>query len=543
MRHIVNTVHENTIRFNARFAGGYAKHDIANSLNYINNILKCAGQAFPEGLVYDGISVCTAEETYNVFLEKAQKNDRKYTYDHARTDVYLTRINLTFKGTALPPLYLNLPFTDQHGVHVIRDRAFHIKPVVADPLISINAGGLFLQLNQTKMTTYGRPHYIFKDDKIIRVKVISTTLHHSLRAVQNTEVKSSRSRITSNVHYLFAKEGYKEAFSKYFNATVEAGFADKINRKNYPEDEWVIYSSHNDPDLVQLTGHSERMPNKVLLAVKRKNVNKFVESAVGGFMFCLDVFPEVEDPDYLNDTAFWTIMLGTIIMDVGIDHRILMKKMGLHFNTLDHYIDHMAINLMKENDIYVDDIYDYLAWLVFNFDDYINAREGRGSSLYGKFFMVNRYIFINIRESIFNAIYELRQKDPSKLNPRVIHTVMSSRIKPDLITRINNNFDNVSAIISASDSRLLKTGMEVVPQDNFRKKKQSKNSDQLNNPNWKFDTSFIDAGSAFSMSKTEPIGRDGGNPNINLSENGQIRRQEKFKDVLEDVDEKTRRSE
>jgi len=542
MRNIVNKIHETTIRFNPRFAGGYAKLEIEKGVKYVDSILQCANQSFPEGLVYESPKICTAEQTFNVFMDRAKKNDRKFVYDHARTNVFLVQLNFSYKGTPLQ-LYQYLPFTNDAAMMIIRDKAFYIKPVVADPLISVSGDGLFLPLNQTKMTTRPRSHYVYKDDILTQIKILDTTIHHSLRDVQRKDNKEAKMRITTNAHYLFCKEGYKETFLKYFNATVQAGYKDTINYKNYPKEDWIIYSSMEDRRFLQLTGEPEWKPHNVLLAVKRKDVDKSVESIVGAFFYILDLLPDIEDINYLDDTAWWTVLMGKIILGIEEDHRTLMKKMGMHFRAIDTYIDPMAINLMRDNDIYITDMYDYLVWLVDNFDEYMNRPETAPSSMYGKYLMVNRYIFQGIREAIFRAVYELRQKKPEKLTAKIIYTVLSGKLKPDLITKINNNFPNVSAVISSSDSKLLKMGIEIVPQDNMRQAKQEKQPKMLQNPKWQFDPSFIDVGGFSSMSKNEPIGKDIGNPAMNVGINGQLHQQEELKEVLAEVERNTRRIE
>lgn len=543
MRNIVNRVHRTTIRFNPRFAGGYAKLEVAKGLEYIDDIFRCANQSFPPGLLYENPEICSPEKTFAVFMERAKKNDRKFVYDFARTDVYLAQFNFSYNGTPIAPIYLYLPYTNDAGMMTIRDKAFYIKPVVADPLISVSPDGLFLPLNQTKMTTRSKSHYVFKDNKLIQIKILDTTIHHTLREVQRKDNKEAKMRITTNAHYLFCKEGYKEAFLKYFNATVQAGFAEQINTTNYPKEDWIIYSSMEDDKFLQLTGGEIWQPHKILLAVKRVDLDKSVESMVGAFFYILDLLPDVENPEFLEDTAWWSIKMGKIIMGVEEDHRTLMRKMLQHFSAIDSYIDPMAINLMRDNDIYITDMYDYLAWLVNNFDEQMNQPNASPSTMYGKYLMVNRYIFQGIREAIFKAVYELRQKNADKLSAKIIYTVLTGKLKPDLITKINNNFPNVSAVISSSESRLLKMGIEIVPQDNMRSSKQEKQPKMLQNPKWQWDTSYIDVGGFSSMSKNEPLGKDIGNPNMNVGLNGQIHEQEELSEALAEVRRNTQRNE
>lgn len=539
MRRIVNNFHETSVRFNPRFAGGFAKHDIAKGLSYIDMVMSCAQSSFPEKLVYENPEVCTPEKAFEVF-NTIYKGDKKYIFDFARNDFYLAQLNFNYDGVRFP-IYLYMPFTDDSGMIYIRDKPFYIKPVMADPLISVGADGLFLPLNQTKMTTRARSHFVYKEGRLLQVKVHETTIHHTLRDVQAKDNKEAKMRITCNAHYLFCKYGYRETFT-HFNAVVHAGYADKINHNNFPKEDWVIYSSAamdtNDP---QLTDDGDRKENKVLLAVRRSDITTDVESVVGAFFYILDFLPDVEDIEYLEDYPWWVIKMGKIILGNDSDHRLLVRKMGEHYKTIDTYIDAMAVNLMADNDIYINDIYEYLEWGISNYDAYRNRPEANQSTMYGKYLMINRYVFKPIREAIFLAIYELRQKkDDSKITLREVQSKLRSRLRPDLITKINSNCPNVGAVISSTDSKLLKMALEIVPQDNMRTSKVKKTPKMLRNSKWQLDPSFIDAGGFSSMSKHEPVGKDTGNPCMNIGMDGKIHPQSEHEELLRDVAENIR---
>lgn len=533
MRGIVDNFHETSIRFNPRFVNGYAKLDLSRGINYVNSLMACAQQSFPPKLLYEGLEICTPEKAFEV-LTTQKRNDKRYIYDFARNDFYLLQMNFSYDGGVFP-IYMYMPHPEE--VIYIRDKPFYIKPVMADPLISVSADGLFIPLNQTRMTTRARSHFVYKEGQLLQVKIHETTIHHTLKSIQEKDNKEARMRITCNAHYLFTKDGYKEAFQR-FKATVQAGFKDTINHNNYPTDEWTIYSSAcadtKDPQITE--DNVEFKEHNVLLAVRNSTINPDVESMVGGFFYILDLLPDVEDIDYLDDRAWWIIKMGKIILGNDIDHRIIMNKMGSHFKTIDTYIDAMAISLMQDNDIFITDIYGYLEWQICNFDQYRYRPEADQATMYGKYLMVNTYVFKPVREAIFNAIYEMRQKgDSSKLTQREVENKLNRWLKLDICTHMNSNCPNVSAVMSSTDSRLLKMGLEIVPQDNMRTTKTKRTPKMLRNPKWKLDRSFIDAGSFAAMSKHEPIGKDGVNPCINIGLDGKILSQTMFEKELSSV--------
>ena len=540
MRGIVDAFHETSVRFNPRFVNGYAKLDLARGINYVNSLMVCAQQSFPSKLLYEGLEICTPEKAFEV-LTTQKRNDKRYIYDFARNDFYLIQLNFSFDGATFP-IYMYMPHPEE--VIYIRDKPFYIKPVMADPLISVSADGLFIPLNQTRMTTRARSFFIYKDSKLLQVKIHETTIHHTLKSIQEKDNKEARQRITTNAHYLFTKEGYKEAFQR-FKAVVQAGYSDTINSNNYPEEDWVIYSSAwADTKEPQITDYGEvNVEHNVLLAVKKSTINPDVESVVGAFFYILDLLPNIDDIDYLDDPAWWVVKMGKIILGNDTDDRILVSKMGSHFKTIDTYIDAMAINLMRDNDIFITDIYGYLEWQICNFDQYRYRPEADQATMYGKYLMVNTYVFKPVREAIFNAIYEMRQKsDSTKLTQREVENKLSRWLKIDICTHMNSNCPNVSAVMSSTDSRLLKIGLEIVPQDNMRTTKIKRTPKMLRNPKWKFDRSFIDAGSFSAMSKHEPIGKDGVNPCINIGLDGKIQPQAEFEEILSSVTKHTKTS-
>lgn len=539
MRNIVNKFHESSIKFNPRFASGFARQDVARGLRYVDDVMGCAQQSFPEGLLYESLEVCTPEKAFDVFTT-LYKGDKKYIYDFARNDFYLAQLNFSYEQTPFS-LYLYMPFTTDAGMIYIRDKPFYIKPVMADPLISVSGEGLFLPLNQTRMTTRARAHFVLKDERLLQVKVHETTIHHSLNTAQKVDNKEARMRITCNGHYLFVKDnGYKGSFLR-FNATAQAGFEDTVNTTNYPKEDWVIYKSTiaQNPE-PQLSEDGVFREHGVCLAIKRSDVTKEVESLVGAFFYVLDVLPEVEDIAYLDDYAWWAVKMGQIILGSSENHKILMRKMGFHYKTIDTYIDPMAINLMQDNHIYVSDIYGYLEWGISNFDSYRNRPEANQATMYGKYLLVNSYVFKPVREAIFNAIYELRQKKSEKPTFREIQMKLRSRLKPDLITKINSNCPNVTAVTSSTDSRLLKMGLEIVPQDNMRTEKTKQTPKMLRNVKWQWDPSYIDVGGFASMSKKEPVGKDYGNPAMNLGLDGRLQPQAEDSEIIDKVRRMTR---
>lgn len=522
MRLLVDKIHEKTVRFNPDFTNGYAKKDIDRGMQYVHNVFLCAQASFPQGLTYTGCRQCTPEETHKLYKQE-YRNDKKYVHDFARNDFYLSELSFSYQGQAFY-VHIFIPYVSDGGVIYIRGRPFHIMPVVADPLLSINGDELFLPLNQSPMSTRPRNHFVYKDDRLTPVKIFETTMHHNLREIQSKNNQLSRLRITCNALYILCQEGITDLYRR-FKAKMEYGTSAEMTRDKYPEDEWVLYSSVVDTRTeMQMTSDGSRRVYDLVIAVKKDDVSIAIDSITGAIFYTLDLLPEIDDLGDLEDVTWWRIKLGRIIMGFDDDDRILLKKLLNHLTTIETYIDPMAISLMADHDVYVDDIYGYLAWSIRHYDDYRNKVSGSPSSLYRKHLLVNRYIFKSVREMLFKAIYELRQKKSDNISLREIQSKFRSKIRPNLVMGMNSQCPNVSAITSSSDSMLLRVGSSIIPQDNMRKKKSKDTPAIIHKPAWELDVSFLDVGSAFSLSKSEPIGRTTGNPTMEISPRGEVMR-------------------
>ena len=541
MRNILNNFHEHSVKFNPRICDGWAKHEIKNNLQYLHDLLNCNKKSFPEGLEYINVVNCTPEKIVEVFTT-LYKNDKRYVYDFARFDFSLVQINFEFEKQPIQ-IYFFMQFTDQHGITYIRDKPFYVKPVLADPLLSITEEGIFLPLNQTPMLTKAVGHFVYKNDILTEVRIHETTIHHTLKKLKKSENKQTQMRITCNAHYLFALEGYRKTFAR-FKCSPEIGFADKINTTNYPRDEWTIYSSavasSNNPQmtddkLVTIKEHN------ILLAVRNDELSKSAESVIGVFFYVLDFIPEFEDIQHLEDNIYWWHNLGKIIWGNEENAKTIMRKMGNHFETNATYIDEMAREVFRSQDMYIDNLFDYLEWGISNYDNFYNSPDVSPSSIYGKQLMVNRYLLKPLSENLNRCIYKLRSKynRDNTINYKYVLKQLRTFLPPNLIPKTIYSCSNVTALISSTDSRLFKVGLDVVPQDNVRAVKQKRTSKALQNPKWQFHRSFVDVGCAFALSKHEPIGQDGLNVCANITPTGRLLPQTTVKDVMDEVAERT----
>ena len=105
-------------RFNEHICEGIAVEHLENVERYINQvILNAVSDMFCNELVYEGYEICNP---YEMMKALSQLTSRANLIALEESDVYVIRLNFSFRGEKLKPQYLMMPLVSRGGLMKIR---------------------------------------------------------------------------------------------------------------------------------------------------------------------------------------------------------------------------------------------------------------------------------------------------------------------------------------------------------------------------------------------------------------------------------------
>lgn len=535
---LMNALHELVPEFNQEITQGYAKPQLDQAKEYIDSILYCAQSGFPEGLEFKGSTRVRPQEEYDILTGGKNATERVF-WDTTRVDVTMVKYHFTYLDPNskdkvpkdLKPFFLFLPFVDECGMITIAGKKYHVKPVLADPLLSVTGDEIFVPFNSTNITFHRTSYPIIIGREKRKIYITHGIIHHQFKQLMNRPVKGNRWRISSNAHYLFCKYGVKETFSRYAKADVIFGTEETVNTDLYPEDEYTIYQSASTGTL----RHKKDIyiHHGVRLAVPNADVSNDVDSLVAAFFYVLDHFPdEIQEVGYQHN-GWWMVRLGQIMFDEKMSSGNYYSKVLDHIASVDRYVDEMVVEQLQNERIWAKDMYDFLFYLIQVFTKLVIERSDSVNSMYGKRLTVNRYVLSNFVENIFRMVFQLSMNKAKAPTESQITSALSRAFSTRRKTNLNASPQFVSVTQSSSDCRYFKITSEVVPQDHARPKGSKPNRSQLRDDSLKLHVSLADVGCFAGMNKSEPIGRNRLNPCATLLPNGTVVEDPTLKELRE----------
>lgn len=530
-----NAVYAEMPQFTAEIVDGYAVKQLSEEevIGYIDRVLRNCEKNFPKELEYIGHRRMRPQEVYKYFSEK--KNDKNKRWDFARTDVYLVEYNFAFNGQPLPPYHIFLPFCDSNAVTHINGKQFYNKPVVRDSVLQVTNGQIFLQFLSTPCT-FSRLYYMmFKNDSWESISIYHGCFHNVLRTVQQKKNKSNSARITLNAHYLFTKYGFVETFKKFANVDVKFGTREELEAEGVTGKEWDVYASRGTTPY--WVGKNEvYIPHDYRIAIKKEDNSEIVESMIASAIYVFDLFPQDVKTSNIASPIWWCLMLGKIIFGEGHLASALIGKVTEHIKATDNYIDEMSVESFEQNGIFVENMYDFLYYLIGNYDQIVHERSASPSSLLGRRLAVKQHVLSPIISNLFTASYQIADIRPDKLSYKKVHDILVRMLKPKLIFTNNRGKPFCVSISSPCDVKIFGTTSEILPQDNTTGKKKQQDRSILQNQRWKLDSTFMTIGGAFAQSKGEPVGVDKINHFTQITTLGVLEHQDILKDVAHKID-------
>lgn len=484
---------------------------------YINELFEQASKSFPSNLRYVGYRHVTPEEEFTIITNR--RREAKRYYDVSKSDVYLVNYLFTLDGEAIDPVPLYLPFTRRGGIIMIRGAKFMISPTIVDVALSVNNDGIFLMGNRFKLTF----------DRLQCNLMIDGERHSEyVMWSQVYNVKDNRTIRTTLPHYLFCKFGVQETFNWF---GIDARFvseefyqADRQSENpEYPESEWVRYAPvrKNNPRI------RFQQTTKVVILTPRSQQSHLSRTLGAAFYYTASYFPEKITPEDFNSPALWRRLLGRILFGTSESEGKLINQIDTHMGSIDDYVDAMVTRWLAaggyEN---INTIYELFKLVITVGNELIINGRKDVSSLYGKRYVVNRYVNRDIVNGISNFLFSVKKHVNSGkvLKPGDVKKLFNTYLPYGLALKINRDHSEVKSVSSASDCLIHKITSVTLLQTEA----STSGTGPAFGPDKHLDMSISEAGGHSNQPSRDPSGRSSINPWVTIDAEGTILRNPKY---------------
>lgn len=532
---LARLIDQDTPKLNPDLANGLATKHLKHVEKYIDDVFRIASKDFPEGVRYVRCERCTPREEYAEAVRKRNtrrglKKQTRSTFETARSDLYLMKFFFEFQGKPLQTRYVYLPFVSDAGSIVISGSRFNISPVISDRVISIGETNIFARLLRDKLTFERLTYEYMTPERREIVPVVHGQIYHS----NNRKNRPAVPACTTAVHYLFCKYGLKETFQKF--ADCEPIVVENINYNEWPEEDWVVCNSSG----IKPTKNFNRAlytPTNLAIVIPRTKYTDTVRSLVAGFYYVADHFPQQISARYVDDPRHWMLMMGLMLFSGDTNHGRIYDDMKNHIESLDEYIDPIMIERMREIGIVVNDFYEFLAFIINNFNDWLLNYRTKINTMYDKELNVLYHVTYSIIKSFFLIHYKLKSAAKKGLTDKECDNIIGKYLKTGLIYSLIKDSGVVSSSSYSGDNKTFKITSTLVPQSNSSGRGRGKNNDRaaIQDPSKALHVSIAEVAAYSGMPKSGPTGRERINFHCMTDEKGVIVRNPKTKDMLDAI--------
>lgn len=527
-----------TPKFNPLVADGFAVKQMEYAEQYIDDIWRSAAKRFPPGLVYEGYAHCTPQEEY---AEVTRKRPRQ-TFELAQSDVYMVKYLLSFKGKRLPPKYIYLPYVSQAGSMKVYDSTYCISPVLADVAISVVKDTVFIPLPCAKLTFERVMHSYYGNEVSETDYVVWSGLHnqHGKKIVRAGGVGKGIDVDcnSSVVHYFFCKYGFTEAFQRFTGCTPVLNDG-PFDYNQYSPEEWVICRSTGiKPKGVKVPLKSY-IPSDIHLAIRKEDYNAITRSYIASFFYVVDHFPDRITQEYAESTRLWRVLMGKVIWRGNSNEGKLADEIDTHIRSLDDYIDLAAQQILRDDNIFVEDLYEFCQHIIETMAD--RVRNTDTANMYDKRLTVLRYALFDLISAIFYFSWKFNSANKKEFTEKDVMSSLNKQLRMGLVLDLRKGHGECSNITTPGDNYLFRMTSNLVLQADATNKGKRNPKSSVSDPAKLFHSSIIEVGSFRNLPKSEPTGRTRINPYVNVTPDGTIRRDPERQSLLDGIQDRVQR--
>lgn len=523
---LLQRIRERTPTFNETLAEGLACEHMKHATAYIDRLFECNKERFPEGFLYEGSQPCDPK-TQHKLLTKEYGGKRRANI--AKHDVFAVRYNFSYKGEPLEPRYVLLPFVRPGGIIHLNGGTYNISPVLTDVAYSVGRDILFIAFRATKLIFQRTDYHFFANGQRDVMAVIYSRIHKAITT--SARDRDKRRRIeTCLPHYFFSKFGVTQTFQQYAGAPVRVGWMSEFPEEQYPRDQYTVFHS------AHLFG---KHPNdRFCLMVPVEHDTSFVRMLVSGFFYVMDTFPDhFTDPRQVDDVDHWKTFLGRIISGDYESRGRLLEDIDTHMLSLDTYLDEITKDEFRERGIELQDFYSVLYHVMTSLVGHFYQTGSEEASMYGKRFMVLRYVLKGFNEAIsrFSFEFHSHRRRKSEWTVNEINDLLRKWFKLNqCVGKLTSLHGEVNAVSYPGDNKILRITSMLIPQDKADRSK-SHSGGQISDTSKLLHASIAEVGQYSNLPKTGPDGRDRANMHVKLSLDGLVERNEQFRELLDET--------
>lgn len=504
-RELFAEIQKDCPQFNRSITRGLACEQLKHVEHYIERVMRSAERGFPEDVRFSHGERVGPMEEFNVLTAKrSTKKGSKQIFEFSPSDIYMVKYTFEFQGQIIKPVYMYMPFARPGGIITITGNKYSISPVLADKAISVGENDIFIPLNLDKLTFKRAYHHFITDGERVSVPVIWCDIYHRRNKATRLGNRRVFKSLSTMGHYLFAKFGLKETFKLYGKADIAYGDSTNITTDNYPASEWYIcQSTQMKPSDIRNKYHPT---HELRIAIKKSEYNDFNASLIATFFYVTDRYPTKMNAAFIDDYRLWRLVLGYIIFMSDETEGKILNRVDTHIESLDGYIDGMAIEWLSEDNVHVESLYDLIAHVIETFS-YRIANAGTDiASMYNKKLVVLRYVLFDIITAIFKLMFALRAASKKGLTKMEVEKKMREHLKMYLINKINHLHGEVSSASSSTDVMSFKLTTNLRLQTNITNSATSNKVVSVGAADL-LHVSIAEIGQYLNLPKAEPTGR------------------------------------
>ncbi len=491
--------------------------------SYVDRLFSINQGLFPDGFKYLGNRVCSPDE---MFQEITREYNGRRMGNIAKHDVYMVELETSFNGERLEPRKILLPFVRDGGIMNLNGASYSVSPVISDVGFSVVNGNILIPFGRTKLMIRQVDHHYFCDGQREVMYVIWSQIHNEMSKRTKADLDNRQRIETSIPHYFFCQFGVIETFRRWCKADIEIGYHKDLKSKSKTH---VIYESVNLKGCGHATGD-------IAIAVPRNQDSDLVKRFISGVWYVVDTFPNhFITPAEFDSKELWQLILAFMIFGDFEHQGKIMENVESHLSSFNKYLDEMTQEDLKAVNIEVDNVWDLMHSVMTEMVHHFYDTDIDETSMYGKRLEVLRYVMSELNYAVSMFSYAMQAKKGLEVTGKECTDLLKRHFKlRTCINRLASTHGEFEIISYPGDSKLLKLTSMLVPQDRARATR-ARNKSLIEDSTRLIHASIAEVGQFKNHPKNNPDGRGRLNPFLNLTDDGSIVRNPKFKELIDDA--------